>query len=139
MRKNRSNRRSSRRSRRHHKTARRHRRGGNLGAESSLYKPVSAVAKEPVLLADQVGKSVSDTIKDAQVSLIQGQYKAKEQTRKVTDAVKGFGERITGALKSLFGGSRKSRRRVRRGGQHNGFIGAPFRPLQRPTPGNLTI
>jgi hypothetical protein len=138
MRKNRSNRRSHRRSRRHHKTARRHRRGGNTGVpSSSLYKPVSAVAKEPVLLADQVGKSVSDTLKSAQVSLIQGQYKAKEQTRKVTDAVKGFGERITGAFKSLFGGSRKSRRRARGGGLYNSstpYYGA----LQKPDPGKLT-
>lgn len=125
MRKNRSHRRSHRRT--HHKTARRHHRGGNAGVASSLYKPVSAVAKEPVLLADQVGKSVSDTLKSAQASLIQGQYKAKEQTRKVTDAVKGFGERITGAFKSLFGGSRKSRRHnrkrrsMKRGGQLDPF------------------
>lgn len=132
MRKNRSNRRRShRRSRRHHKTARRHHRGGNAGVASSLYKPVSAIAKEPVLLADQVGKSVSDTIKGAQVSLLQGQYKAKEQTRKVTDAVKGFGERITGAFKSLFGGSRRSRRHNRKRSMKRGgtttISGAPYR------------
>jgi len=83
---------------------------------SSLYKPVSAVAKEPVLMADKVGQNVSDTLKKAQVSLMHGQYKAKEQTRKATEAVKGFGERITGAFKSLFGGSRKYRRHTKRRG-----------------------
>jgi hypothetical protein len=81
---------------------------------SSLYKPVSAVAKEPVLMADKVGQNVSDTLKKAQLSLMRGQYKAKEHTRKATDAVKGFGERITGAFKSLFGGSRKHRRHIKR-------------------------
>lgn len=112
MRKNRSNRRSHRRSRRHHsKTMRRRHHGGNGEALASLYKPVKTVAQEPVLLADKVGKNVSDTLKKAQVSLLQGQYKAKEQTRKVTDAVKGFGDTITSAFKSLFGGGRKSRRK----------------------------
>ena len=80
MRKNRSNRRSHRRSRRHHsKTMKRNRRGGNANMASSLYKPVAAVAKEPVLMADKVGQNVSDTLKKAQVSLMRGQYKAKEQ------------------------------------------------------------
>ena len=87
-------------------------RGGNANM-ASLYKPVAAVAKEPVLLADKVGQNVSDTLKKAQVSLLRGQYKAKEQTRKATDAVKGFGERISGAFKSLFGGSRKHRRHIK--------------------------
>ena len=115
MRKNRSNRRSHRRSRRHHsKTMKRVHRGGNANMTSSLYKPVAAVAKEPVLMADKVGQNVSDTLKKAQVSLLRGQYKAKEQTRKATDAVKGFGERISGAFKSLFGGSRKHRRHIKK-------------------------
>ena len=65
-------------------------------------------------MADKVGQNVSDTLKKAQVSLLRGQYKAKEQTRKATDAVKGFGERISGAFKSLFGGSRKHRRHIKR-------------------------
>jgi hypothetical protein len=112
MRKNRSNRRSHRRH--HSKTMKRRHRGGNANMASSLYTPAAAVAREPALLADKVGQNVSDTLKKAQVSLLRGQYKAKEQTRKATDAVKGFGERISGAFKSLFGGSRKHRRHIKR-------------------------
>lgn len=136
MRKNRSHRRASHRrthNSRHHKTYRRHR-GGNIGeppsVASSLYKPVSAVAREPVLLADKVGKNVSDSIKQAQVSLLLGQHKAKEQGKKVGEAIKGFGQSITDTISSWFGGggsrkrrnvkgkrSRNHRRRYRKGGQ----------------------
>lgn len=98
--------------RRHNKSQRRHR-GGNNGLATA-----QVVAKEPVLLAEKVGQNVSDTIKQAQVSLMRGQHKAKEQTRKATDAIKGFGDTITQTISSLFGGSRKRKHHVRRSRKH---------------------
>ena len=83
-----------------------------------MMAPVAAVAKEPVQLADRVGQSVTDTMRKAHVSLLQGQYKAKEQGKKVGDAIKGFGQSITDTVSSWFGGG-GSRGRSRRRRAHN--------------------
>lgn len=84
------------------------RRGGAIVIPSM---PITkSITEEPVLIADKIGKNVTDSIKKAQVSILQSQYAAKEQTRKVTDAIKGFGQSITQKLSSLFGGSRRSKR-----------------------------
>lgn len=89
-------------------------------AEKLHFRPMNPAASvaskpaEPILVADQIGKSVSDSIKTAQLAVIRGQNTAKEKTKSFVDGIKGMGQAFTQRLSSLFSGGRRSTRRHQR-------------------------
>jgi len=83
-----------------------------------VYTPpvVKTVTEEPKEFASQVGDTVSGAVKATQASYIRNRDKLRQGTKGLMDNVRNFGSAITQKLSSLFGGRRKSHRRIRRRG-----------------------